>query len=421
MRVIIVGAGAAGTSAAETIRKYDKDSEITVISEEKELPYSPVALPEYIEGKISKEHLFLWDNNFIKKMSINFLSGKSVVNVHPHEKKVVLDDGTILFYDKLLIASGASPTLTEDLVNRKGVFTLRTIRDAEAIRHHIKERAVIYGAGAVAVKIAVALHNIGIDVIMLCRSRVLRRLFDEDICHLIHDLLIANGIKIIGVHEQMRIIGDPIELLSIASQRIRCDGMIAALGVTPNTFFLNGQNIHLGSSKGIIVNEKMEASATDIYAAGDCTETQDITSGKRYVMALWPPAVKQGDVAALNMFGMNAVYEGTLPENVIDVFDTPFVSIGSLDGEKIDIKRHGKIIRFIIKRGKVIGAQLVGDVGSAGLISSYIIKGIDAKHLDYLKIIPSGKLRFNDSSLSRQHHMKSNGAKAPVCETKENT
>jgi NADPH-dependent 2,4-dienoyl-CoA reductase/sulfur reductase-like enzyme len=415
MHVIIVGAGAAGTSAAETIRKYDKDSEITVINEENELPYSPVALPEYIEGKISREQLFLWDNDFVKKMSINYLSGKSVVNVNSHEKKVVLDDGTSLSYDKLLIASGASPVLTEDLVNRKGVFTLRTIRDAETIRHHIKERAVIYGAGAVAVKIAVALHNIGVDIIMVCRSRVLRRLFDEDICQLIHDLLIANGIKIIGVHDQMRVFGDPIESLSIATQRIRIDGVIAALGVNPNTQFLNGQNIHFGSSRGIIVNEKMETSAANIYAAGDCTETQDVTSGKRYAIALWPPAVKQGEVAALNMLGMNAVYEGTLPGNVIDVFNTVFASIGSLDGEKIDIKKHGGIIRFTIKKEKLIGAQLIGDIDSAGLISSYIIKGIDAKHLDYLKIIPSGKLRFNDSSLSQQHHMKSNDGKALCC------
>jgi NADPH-dependent 2,4-dienoyl-CoA reductase/sulfur reductase-like enzyme len=402
MRIIIVGAGAGGTSAAETIREYDKNSEITVVNEDKEFPFSPVALPEYIEGRISKEQLFLWDNDFINKMSVNFLSGKSVVNVYPHEKKVVLDDDSILFYDKLLIASGASPILTEDLVNRKGVFTLRTIKDAEAIRHHIKERVVIYGAGAVAVKIAIALHKVGVDVIMLCRSRVLRRLFDEDICRLIHDLLIANGIKIVGIHEQMRIIGDPVERLRIGTQEFKCDGMIAALGVTPNTSFLTDQAVRLGSLKGILVNERMQTSAADVYAAGDCTETQDITSGERYVMALWPPAVEQGKVAALNMLDINAIYEGTLSQNVIDIFDTPFASIGSLDGEKIDISKHGVVNRFTIKKGKIIGAQLVGDVDNAGLISSCIKKGLLAKDLEYLKLISSGKLRFNDSPLFRQ-------------------
>ena len=400
MHAVIVGAGAAGISAAETIRKYDGDSEITVINKEKGLPYSPVALPEYIEGKISKEQLFLWDNYFIKKMSINYVSDKCVVNIDTRERKVRLADGNSLSYDKLLIASGASPALTEDLINRKGVYTLRTIQDAEAIRHNIKERVVIYGAGAVAVKIAVALRNLGIDVIMVCRSRVLRRLFDEDVCRLIHDLLIANGVKIIGVHDQMRLLGNPIEYLSIADQKIRVDGVIAALGVKPNTQFLNGQKIHLAPSGGIVVNERLETSVKDVFAAGDCTETRNITSGKSYVIALWPPAVKQGKIAALNMLGANVVYEGALSENVIDIFGTVFASIGSLEGEKIDLKKHDGITRLTIKNEKLVGAQLVGDVDSAGLTSSYIIKEINIKHLDYLKIIHSRKLHFNNHSFT---------------------
>jgi len=406
MQIVIIGAGAAGLSVAETVRRHDAESEITIVSKEKSLPYSPVALPEYIEGKISKEQLLLWNTDLIKKEHINFIQGKVVVHINPHKKEITVDDGTVLSYDKLLIASGASPTVTEDLRNRKDVFTLRTLEDAEAIRHQIKNRVVIYGAGAVATKIAVSLSKRGIDVIILCRSRILRRLFDEDICRLIHDLLIANGVKIVGVHEQVRIIGDPVERLRIGTQEFKGDGIIVALGVTPNTSFLNTQIIRLGTSGGIIVNEKMETSAADIYAAGDCVETRDIVSGNPCVTALWPPAVEQGKVAALNMLGINAIYEGTLSQNVIDVFDTPFASIGSLDGEKLGASRHGAIKRFTVKNGKVTGAQLVGDVDDAGLISSHIKKGIDIKDLDHLKLISSGKTHFNDSSLSQQSNRK---------------
>jgi NADPH-dependent 2,4-dienoyl-CoA reductase/sulfur reductase-like enzyme len=385
MRIVIVGAGAAGISAAETIRKYDTNSEITVINRERSLPYSPVALPEYIEGKIRKEQLLLWNADFIKKENVNFIQGKAVVHIHPHEKKIRVDDGTVLSYDILLIASGASPIVTQDLRDRKGVFTLRTLENAEAIRHQIKDRVVIYGAGAVATAIAVSLRKRGIDVIILCRSRILRRLFDEDICRLIHDVLIANGVKIVGFHEQVHIIGDPVERLRTETQDLQCDGIISALGVTPNTSFLNDRIIHLGTWGGIIVNEKMETSAADIYAAGDCTETRSFISGKSCAIALWPPAVEQGKVAALNMLGIKAIYEGTLTQNVIDVFDTPFVSIGSLDGVKISISKHGSIKRFTVKNGKVTGAQLVGDVDDAGLISSNIKKGINAVKLDYLE------------------------------------
>ena len=384
MQIVIIGAGAAGLSAAETVRRHDAESEITVVSKGKSLPYSPVALPEYIEGKISKEQLLLWNADFIKKENINFIQGKAVVHINPHKKEITVDDGAILSYDKLLIASGASPTVTEDLRNKKGVFTLRTLEDAEAIRHQIKNGVVIYGAGAVATKIAVSLSKRGIDVIILCRSRILRRLFDEDICRLTHDLLIVNGVKIVGFHEQVRIIGDPVERLRIGTQEFKCDGIIAALGVTPNTSFLNNHIIRIGASGGLVVNEKMETSAADIYAAGDCVETRDIISGDPCVAALWPPAVEQGRVVALNMLGINSIYEGTLSQNVIDVFDTPFASIGSLNGEKITVSKHGAIKRFTVRSGKVTGAQLVGNVDDAGLISSHIKKGINAAELDHL-------------------------------------
>jgi NADPH-dependent 2,4-dienoyl-CoA reductase/sulfur reductase-like enzyme len=374
MRIVIIGAGAAGVSAAETVRKQNADAEITIINEEDSLPYSPVALPEFIEGKISREQLYLWNDDYLRKTKIFYVRGKTVIGVDVNAKEVITEDGSVFPYDKLLIATGARPVIPEELKNKKGIFTLRTLKDAETIRSKIKERAIIYGAGAVAVKTAVALRRMGVDVIILCRSRVLRRLFDEDICRLIHDLLIANGVKIVGIHEQMRLVGDPIEKLKLGTQEFKCDGVIAALGVAPNLSFLDPSQIKLGKSGGVIVNEKMQTSSPEVYAAGDCCETIDITSGSRSVIALWPPAVEQGKVAALNMLGINAIYEGTLPRNIVDVFDTPFASIGSLDGEKITLSSHTTIQRFTIKNEKIIGAQLVGDVENAGIIST-ILKG----------------------------------------------
>ena len=384
MRMVIVGAGAAGVSVAETICKYSTVSEITVISKESSLPYSPVALPEYIEGKIPKEQLFLWDDKFIKKKSINLVLGKSVVSIQPRAKKIVMDDSSVLSYDKLLIASGASPILPEDLINRKGVFTLRTLEDAEAIGHHMKERVIIYGAGAVATKIAIALHKIGIDVIVLCRSRVLRRLFDEDICQIIHDILTINGVKIIGLHTHVHLSGDPVDRLRIGTQELSCDGVVVALGVSPNTSFVDSQHIRLGASGGVIVNGRMESSASHVYASGDCIETNDITTGRSQVVALWPLAVEQGRTAALNMLGRETHYEGTLAQNVVDVFGTSFASIGSLDGEKIDKTTGGPISRFTIQKDKIVGCQLVGDINSAGLLSAGIKRGMTVKDLELL-------------------------------------
>jgi len=376
IRAVIIGAGAAGISAAATLREHSPKTETTVISKEKRAPYSPVALPDYIEGRIPVDVLSLWNEHSMDTEHTNLVLGKSVAEIRTNAKGVVLDDGSVVSFDRLLIASGASPILTGEMQNRRGVFTLRTLEDAEQIRKQIKERVIVYGAGAVAVKISTALHQMGVDVIMICRSRVLSRLFDEDICRLIHDTLIGGGIKVVGAHPHMRILGDPVDRFRLGHREFRCDGVIAALGVAPNTSFLTDKTIRLGRSGGICVNERMETSARDIYAAGDCAETKDIISGTTRLAPLWPLAVEQGRIAALNMCGETAAYEGALPYNVINVFDVPFVSIGSLEGERVEIARHGSITRLTVRNGLIVGAQIVGDVKYAALISSSMRKGL---------------------------------------------
>ena len=381
MKVIIVGAGAAGMSAAETIRAHDASAQLLIISRDRSLPYSPVALPEYIEGRISQEQMLLWDDEFCARRKLDFMPGKAVVNINPDERTVALDDGSILSYDRLLIASGASPVFPEELRHRRGVFGLRTMEDAEAMRRQVKQRVIVYGAGAVATKVAVAFRRMGVDVILICRSRILRRLFDEDICRLIHDTLTINGVKIIGLHTHVRLSGDPVDRLRIGTRELPCDGVIVALGVSPNTSFVEGHHIHLGTSGGISVNERMETSAPHIYAAGDCAQTDDIITGQGQVVALWPPAVEQGRIAALNMLGIERQYEGALRQNVVDVFGTPFASIGSLDGGKIDRVSGDSLSRFTIQEGKVVGCQLVGDINNAGWLSARIKRGMAVEDL----------------------------------------
>lgn len=406
MHIVIIGAGAAGISAVETIRKYDESLEITVINKENTLPYSLVALHEYIIGNISKEKLYLWDKKFIKKKNINLILGKVVVNVLPNAKKIVLDDNSTIKYDKLLIATGAVPKLTKELKDKKGVFTLRTLEDAEAIKNHIFKRVIIYGAGAVALKIAVALHKIGIKVIILCRSRVCRKLFDEDISKLLHKKLTENGIKIVNISKEIKFIGNPIEGVKIGKKKFKCDGVIAGIGIVPNTSFLNSKEILLGKSNGIIVNKRLETSVRDIYAAGDCSETFDIVDGKKKIIALWPPAIEQGKISALNMLGKNVIYEGTLSQTIIDVFDKTFVSIGSIDGEKITKRRHGVIERFTIKNGKVVGVQIFGSTENWGVISLCIKKGIEVKDLRHLKTFKNfnPRIKVNFANIFRKEN-----------------
>lgn len=374
MKIVIIGIGAAGLSAIRTILKLKPESEITVISKEDAMPFAPVALHKIIENEISEQQLNSWEKEYSQKNNITFIHGKKIIKVIAEKKELLFDDNTTLNYDKLLIASGASPKISPDLALRNDVFTLRNLDDAKSIKNNFKKRAIIFGAGAVSIKIAVALRTIGVDVILLCRSRLCRRIFDEDISELIRDLLIKEGIKVLDPSE-IKIIDNPAKEIEISNQKFDIDGIIAALGVSPNTDFLDSNEFQLSKNGGILVNEFLQTNKTDVYAAGDCIETVNLMNGETENMALWPTAVEQGKIAASNILGAKQSYEGTVSRNVIDVFNTPFVTIGSINGEKITIQNEHSLKRFTIRNNKLIGVQLVNDIEDSGRLLSYIKQG----------------------------------------------
>ena len=355
MRHVIIGAGGAGTAVAETIRANSED-EIIVINREKTLPYSPAALPYYIEGSVRREKLFIWDWHFIRSNSIDYIMGREVKRVDTERKKVILDNGEEIEYDKLLISSGAKPRIVPQF-DRENVIGVRTLEDAERLRK-VKGRVIIIGAGPVAVETAIALKKIGADPIIICRSRILRRLFDEDISNIIRDVMILNGVKVL-FEKSIEIIGDPAEGIKAPCGVIYGDLIVAALGVTPNLNFLDGK-IKLGEHGGILTNEKMETNVKDVYAAGDCAETKDVISGRYGIFAIWPLAREQGRVAGYNMLGHEKHYRGSINMNIIKIFDKVFASIGTFMGARKEIWHGSHIAKLFIENGRLNGAQLVG-------------------------------------------------------------
>ncbi len=398
-RYLILGAGAAGISAAEKIRERRKEAELTVVSRENNMPISPVALPEYIEGSISKDELFLWDRSYVEENGIELMLNSEAIRIDHRDNSVILANGKSLSFERLLIATGAKPILTPDLLRKDRVFALRTLEDAEGIIRCAKERVIIYGAGAIAIKAAVALRRRGVEVIVICRSRVLRRLFDDDLCGEINCQLVANGVKIVGSCEFNSCSSDKKAL--VGDEEVSYDCIVAAMGVKPSFPPLNNGAIGLGRTGGIAVDDCMQTTVPGIYAAGDCVETLDITTGKRGVMALWPPAAEEGKVAAINMIGESATYAGTLPSNVIEVFGNSFVTMGSLTGHKLNLPGRDGSIRLTTRGGKIVGCQMVGDVEGAGAFASFIRNQTRVSDLKRLGILPYGKALQADLLLSQ--------------------
>lgn len=382
MRILIIGNSIACVSAIREIRRWDRESSITVISKEAldpETPYySPVVLPYYIEGKLSKENLFSIRADFYKEMSVELRLGERVIAIEPKEKVVVTDKGKY-FYDKLLIASGASPRILDiPGAKNKKVYVLRTYEDAEKIRNDKSDEVVIIGGGPVGVESAIALLNFKKKLTIIeIAPYILSTVFSRTVSQMIEEQLAERGIEILKDEEPVKISGNPVKSVKTNKREIKCSAVIMGVGVVPNTDFVKNV-VKLGSRNGIVVDERMQTSEPDIYAAGDCIELKSLIDDSIRPFPVWPNAQETGRVAGANIAGCDITYEGGIRVNSLNVFDKVYFSIGDVyDESKMmkRIERDGVIEMYYFDGEQIIGAEIIGDVKYSGLLKRFFKKG----------------------------------------------
>ena len=413
MKHVIIGGSAAGVSAAETIRKHDKEADITVISDEAFPLYSRCLLTYLIAGAIDESKLCFKDKNFYKDNKIKICLGQKAISLDRKKKKVILDNKTEVPYDKLIIATGASAK-TVDIPgnNKKGVFTVRTIDDARGIVKMLGnvKSAVVLGGGLIGLKDAYALRRSGKNVAVIVKSpQVLSQMVDADAARIIQRALEKNGINIMtGLAAKEILGGKSVEgVLLDNGEKLECQLVIIGKGVNPNTKLASDSGIEV--KDGIIADEFLETSDKNIFTAGDAAETYDIARGTKRVNALWPCAVEQGVVAGLNMLGKKTSYDGSLSMNSVDFFGLASVSMGITKPKKEEYEVISKTLensykKFILKENRIAGMVLVGDIKSAGIVSVLIRNKIDVssirhilldENFNYAKIMPLVK-KFQD-------------------------
>ena len=414
MNYVIIGGSAAGVTAVETIRKQDKKSSITLISDEEFPLYSRCLLTYLIARTIDEDRLYVKDKNFYKDNDIKTYLGKKAVSIDPKKKSVSLEGGTKVSYDKLLIATGATPKSVDvPGIDKKGVRTLRRIDDARTIINMLDKvkKVAVLGGGLIGLRDAYALRQREIGLAVVVKSpQVLSQMVDMDAAKIIASLLEKNGIKIMTGVAAKEIIGDKsVEgILLDNGERLACQLVIIGKGVKPNTELASTCGLKV--EDGIVVNEFLQTSDKDIFAAGDVAETYDIARESKRINALWPCAIEQGEVAALNMLGKKKAYDGSLSMNSIDFFGLASISMGITrpkEEKKYEIiSRTGENLykKFILKDNKIVGMVLVGDIRSAGIVSALIKNKIDVSSIkdillddnfDYAKIMPLVK-EFQD-------------------------
>ena len=385
MKYLIIGNSAAAVGAVEAIRRNDKGNPIIIISDEPHHVYSRPLISYLLAGHTKEDKMYYRDENFYKENNVETVFNKKVTGVDTKKKQVILEDKKKIDYDKLLIATGGTPFVPPIKgKDRKNVYTFTKWSDAEEIIKISKkvQKVVVIGAGMIGLKAIEGLNAIGIDVTVVeLAPEVLSRALDKDASRIVQRKMEEAGVEVITNNEVVEITGKGNVATGVVlrdKKKIKCDLVIVAIGVIPNTGFIKESGIKI--NRGIVVDERMETNIKGVYAAGDVVEALNMLTNEKMPIPIWPLAYRQGSIAGDNMSGGTLVYKGGFPMNSIEFPGAPTISLGIIDprGEgyesliKNDAK-NGNYKRIIIKNERLVGAILVGDdVDRAGILTGLI-------------------------------------------------
>lgn len=388
IKYLIVGGGVAGTTAAETIRQKDEIGTIAIVSEEPHRFYSRIMLskPNFFLGKIPFEQIWLKDEAWYEKNKIEFIASRRAVKLNAAKKIVTLDNGDIFYYEKLLLAIGgcARPWGVEG-AEKNGVFYLRTLDDAKNVISTAKtsKQAVSIGGGFISFEMCDMLRLAGIDVTLIIReSYFWEPMLDETSGRMIEKALEKGGIKIMRNSEVGKILGaNAVEVVvTNGGEKIPCQIVMVGIGVFCPFSWIAEAGVKV--NRGILANEYLETSASDIWVAGDAAEFRDIILGEQIQLGNWVNAQMQGRTAGLNMtdeqkpFSMVSFY-------TTQGFGITIAFVGDVRPEKdrMIINRWSKETnayeRLILKGGKLVGATIINRTQDLGYLSKLIEKNIN--------------------------------------------
>lgn len=371
MKYVIIGNSAAAIGAVEGIRQVDTEGEITLISNEKYHTYSRPLISYLLLGKTDNERMKYRANDFYGKNNCSLVFGE-VTKINSDKKTITLADGTEFSYDKLLVATGSSPFIPviKGLENVKNKFTFSSLEDAMLLDKAITNdsKVLIVGAGLIGLKCAEGISKRVNSVLVDLSERVLSSILDEEGSSIIKEHLESKGIEFY-LGDTITEITENKAFLKSGAQ-IDFDVLVLAVGVRANANLI--KEIGGKANRGILVNEKCETSLSDIYAAGDCTESYDISSDEYKVMALLPNAYIQGNTAGINMAGSSAEFDKAIPMNAIGFFGKHIISAGTYSGETYESKGDGSYKKLFYGDNLLKGYILIGDIDKAGIYTSLI-------------------------------------------------
>lgn len=413
MRVIVIGGDAAGMSAASRVRKYAPDSEVVVYEAGKHVSYSACGMPFYLSGDIREfDDLIHYPvSKFVTERRIDVQIESRVENLDISKKEVDVNKNGETFtdnYNRLIIATGARPKVPPMFQGKKNVFTLRHIDDLLPLEEALNDfqKISVVGAGYVGLEIAESLTHMGKDVTVVQRSDHVLRGYDEEFTQMIVKELEKNKVKLLLNSPVDELIedGGRITALKTAKEEVETDAVFVATGVIPNSEFAAKAGIRTASSGAIVVNERMQTSAPQVYAAGDVATTVNIVNGKEIYFPLATGSNRNGRIAGENAAGKRSTYSGTAGTEVVKVFDLEIGRTG-LDETTASESKFRPVSASIIATSRAsyypgaspLKVKLVADEKTHRFLGGMLVgkEGV-AKRLDVLSTALYSKLRIED-------------------------
>lgn len=408
-KYLIIGNSAGAIGGVTGIRREDTDGSITIISAEKHHTYSRPLISYWLEGKVSQEKMIYRDEDFYEKNACEVILGTKAERIDVQKKQVYLAGGGSVTYEKLLVATGSVPFVPpiKGRETAKNTFTFTTMDDAAGVGEILDKnsKVVILGAGLIGLKASEAVVGqcAGVTVVDLA-DRVLPSVLDTESAEIIEAHLTSQGM-VLKLETSITEIGD-MEVTLSDGELLPYDILILAVGTRPEMSLVEQAGGKV--ERGIVTDDHQQTSLKDIYAAGDCTQSYDITSQTAKNMAILPNAYLQGEVAGQNMAGGSAVYEKAFPVNSMGLLGLYMLTAGSRIGESITVKTDESYKKFYTKDGVLKGYIIIGNCDRGGIYTDMIREQTPLETVDMEMLIKEpGLMAFNQgeryAKLSAEH------------------